>query len=141
MTNNHDHAATDNSHHPSAAQVVSDLTAQMQRLELARQRIHASSKALIDGTLVFTPSPVQADQRVADMGRAMDHVLQGMQNQALADINGILGQHAALRQFQQRMAREQQAPASSGVHGTATSIHPKNSDVIDVEAKPISPQK
>lgn len=126
---------------PTTATVVSEVTTQMQRIEQARQRIQASSHAIISGALASSPT-VQTDahpptdhsqQRLNDMGRAMDQVLQGMQNQALADITGVMQQHAALRQLQQNMVRTQQPLGSSAAQAPAS--HGNANDVIDVEAK------
>ena len=126
----------------ATATVLSDVAAQMQRIEQARQRIQASSHAISSGALA-TPHDVStapnthndsSQQRVASLGRAMDQVLQGMQNQALADISGIMQQQAALRQFQQNLAREQQGPS----HNAKPNKTPTVVDgVIDVEAKTV----
>lgn len=137
-------AQAENAGHPTSTSLVSDVAAQMQRIEQARQRIQASSHAISIGALATTlseqtgPSSFNdpSQQRLDGMGRAMDHVLQRMQKQALADIDSVMQQHAALRKFQQNMACEQQqAPCNNGAHGHASES--RTDDVIDVEAKPV----
>lgn len=120
---------------------LSEVESQMARIRQAQERIRLSSQALAAG-LFDTPMPNAAPQpnandpsqaRVLGMGRAMDQVLQRMQDQAVADITQVTRQHQALRRYQTDLARQQLGTSAGPARAEA------DDEVIDVEAKPVPP--